>query len=47
MLGNTEWAGGLRDRMLLSDAGRRNSVDAKIAESIDKVRRNVFPYHHL
>jgi len=47
MLGNMEWAGGLRDRMLISDAGRRDAVDAEIKATVERVRRNVFPYHGL
>jgi acetoin utilization protein AcuC len=47
MLGNTDWAGGLRDRVLISDAGRRDAVDTEIKATIDRVRQNVFPYHGL
>jgi len=47
MLANTEWAGGLRDRVLLSDAGRRGVVDSEIETTIDLVRRTVFPIHGL
>jgi acetoin utilization protein AcuC len=43
MLGNREWLGGLRDRMLLSDAGRRATIDAEVAASVDKVKGLVFP----
>jgi len=47
MMGTSEWAGGLRDRVLLSDAGRRGTVDAEIATSIDRIRALVFPLHGL
>jgi hypothetical protein len=42
-----ERAGGLRDRMLIYDAGRRDAVDTEIKATIEKVRKNVFPYHGL
>jgi acetoin utilization protein AcuC len=47
MLGNTEWSGGLRDRVLLSDAGRRGTVDAAVDRVIAAVRQHVFPIHGL
>ena len=47
MLGNTDWYGGLRDRVLLSDAGRRGSVDSEIDATIAKIRKTLFPMHGL
>ena len=47
MLENTDWHGGLRDRMLISDAGARNEVDRDIAAMLDDVRAAVFPLHGL
>lgn len=47
MLENTEWAGGLRDRTLISDAGRRSLVDAEIDRLIKKIQSNIFPLHGL
>ena len=47
MLANSEWAGGMRDRILISDAGRRSSVDAEIAATVRRVREQVFPIHGL
>jgi acetoin utilization protein AcuC len=47
MLQNTDWAGGLRDRFLLSDAGRRGNVDAEVNATIDRIRARVFPFHGL
>jgi acetoin utilization protein AcuC len=47
MLANTDWAGGLRDRVLLSDAGRRGVVDVEIDATINLVRKAVFPIHGL
>jgi len=47
MMENTDWAGGLRDRVLLSDAGRRGEVDREVEESIRRVQSLVFPLHGL
>jgi hypothetical protein len=47
MLENTEWLGGLRDRVLLSDAGIRGDVDREVDRVIDRVRAAVFPLHGL
>ncbi|MEI6970152.1 MAG: acetoin utilization protein AcuC [bacterium] len=47
MLASTEWAGGLRDRILLSDAGRRGEVDNEINRVIERVRATVFPIHGI
>lgn len=45
MLETTEWSGGLRDRELISDAGRRGAVDADIDATLDRIRSTVFPIH--
>jgi acetoin utilization protein AcuC len=47
MLENTEWSGGLRDRTLLSDAGRRSAVDLEIAATLRKVHALVYPIHGI
>jgi acetoin utilization protein AcuC len=47
MLQNTDWLGGLRDRVLLTDGGRRAAVDAEIDQVIDRIRATVFPIHGL
>jgi len=47
MLETSEWAGGLRDRVLLSDAGRRDEVDAEVMRAVAEVKRRVFPHHGL
>ena len=47
MFETTEWSGGLRDRILLSDAGRRAAVDTEVNRTIEEVRSRVFPYHGL
>jgi acetoin utilization protein AcuC len=47
MLGTTEWLGGLRDRVLLTDGGQSHTVDAAIAATTERLRRLVFPLHGL
>lgn len=47
MLANSEWAGGMRDRTLISDAGRRSVVDAEIAATVRKIEELVFPIHGI
>ena len=47
MLENRDWFGGLRDRVLLSDAGLRNEVDSSIEATIQKIRGNLFPIHGI
>ena len=47
MLANTDWSGGLRDRILLSDAGKRKEVDKEVYEIIQAVHKNLFPLHNL
>jgi acetoin utilization protein AcuC len=47
MLENADWLGGLRDRMLLTDGGRRDTVDADIGVTIQRLRSTLFPLHGL
>lgn len=47
MLENTDWLGGLRDRILLADGGRRDAIDAEIQIVTDRIRATVFPIHEL
>ncbi len=47
LLENTDWLGGLRDRALLSDAGRRGPIDAEVRRVVEYVRAHVFPIHGL
>jgi acetoin utilization protein AcuC len=47
MLESTDWLGGLRDRVLISDAGIRDTVDAEVNRVIAYIRENVFPRHGL
>jgi acetoin utilization protein AcuC len=47
MLENTDWAGGLRDRVLLVDGGRHDAIDPEIDRILECIRRTVFPLHGL
>jgi acetoin utilization protein AcuC len=47
MLETTDWAGGLRDRILLSDAGQMPKIDHEVRRVVDYVRKTVFPLHGL
>ncbi|MFH0981622.1 MAG: acetoin utilization protein AcuC [Planctomycetota bacterium] len=47
MLENTDWPAGLRDRVLLSDAGQRRTVDQDIEATIQKLKTTLFPIHGL
>lgn len=45
MLESTDWLGGLRDRVLITDGGIRDTVDTEINRVITYIRENVFPLH--
>lgn len=47
MLGNTNWSGGLRDRVLVQDPDGSAAVDAEAAAVIERVRRSLFPVHGI
>jgi hypothetical protein len=47
MLETTEWTGGLRDRMLITDAGRRSDVDVDVDGMLRRVQSRVFPLHGI
>ena len=47
MMESTEWAGGLRDRILRTDAGRRATIEREIRATIGRGRETVFPIHGL
>ena len=47
MMESTEWSGGLRDRVLLADGGRRREIDAEIEGALEFIKRVVFPVHGL
>ena len=47
MLASTEWAGGLRDRVLPVSAEQRAAVEPELRTTIETVISNVFPLHGL
>lgn len=47
MMANTDWIGGLRDRTLLSHAGRHDAIQSEIESAIKTIRKTVFPIHGL
>jgi acetoin utilization protein AcuC len=47
MMENTDWIGGLRDRVLLADGGRHDTIRSEIDRVLDAVRCTVFPMHGL
>ncbi len=47
MLANTDWIGGLRDRTLLTDGGKRGEIDAEVDRVVDAIRTTVFPVHGI
>ena len=47
MLENADWAGGLRDRAFISDAGQRQEVDKAVKETIRMVQAETFSYHGI
>ena len=47
MLASSEWAGGLRDRVLPVSAEQRQVVELELNQSVGKVIETVFPYHGL
>lgn len=47
MLGSSEWAGGLRDRVLPVIDEQRQSVEPPLAQSIQRLLTNLSPYHAI
>ena len=47
MLGNSEWAGGLRDHELPVTAEQRAAVEPELHATLDRVTRKVFRHHGL
>jgi acetoin utilization protein AcuC len=47
MLETTDWAGGLRDRTLLSEGGRRHEIDLEVKRVVEYLKQNLFPLHGL
>lgn len=47
MMESTEWHGGLRDRTFIAHGGESAAVDAALEETVETVKRTVFPIHGL
>jgi hypothetical protein len=47
MLANSEWAGGLRDRVLPVSAEQRQAVEPELQTTLESVINNVFQLHGL
>ena len=47
MLGSADWQGGLRDRAKPPGPEQRGLVDRELAETVEKVKRLVFPRHGI
>lgn len=47
MLENTEWMGGFRDRVIMTDTEKRAQVNVEINRVIEKIRAEIFPLHDL
>jgi acetoin utilization protein AcuC len=47
MLANSEWAGGLRDRVLPVSAEQRASVEPELRATLGKISKGVFPLHGI
>jgi len=47
MMETADWAGGLRDRQLVTTAAQRAEVGPAVEEAVEKVRKNVFAHHGL
>ena len=47
MMETADWAGGLRDRQLVTTAAQQAEVAPAVEETVEKVRKNVFGYHGL
>jgi hypothetical protein len=47
LLETTDWSGGLRDRQLAPDKARRDAVDGVLDQTIEQIKKTVFPLHGL
>jgi acetoin utilization protein AcuC len=47
MLASTEWAGGLRDRVLPVSAEQRAAVQPEFSSTLERIFKNIFPLHGL
>jgi hypothetical protein len=46
-LGNAEWNAGLRDRHIYAYGTHRQEIVARVSESVEWLRKNIFPYHGI
>ena len=44
---STDRAGGLRDRVLLADGGRHDTIDREVRATVEKVKTALFPIHGI
>ncbi len=47
MLANTEWAGGLRDRVLPVTGGQRRAVEPELQATLNNLAHHVFQFHGI
>lgn len=47
MLQNTDWIGGLRDRIRICDAANMAQIEAEVSTTIERLQRLLFPLHGL
>jgi len=47
MLESTDWQGGLKDRKLIPTEQQKDIVDPAIDETIDEIKKKIFPLHGL
>jgi acetoin utilization protein AcuC len=47
MLGSSEWAGGLRDRVLAVTAEQRQAVEAELQATLDRLHQHIFQLHGI
>ena len=47
MLESTDWRGGLRDRVAVTDERQRAAVDTEISDAINAIKEKVFRIHGI
>jgi acetoin utilization protein AcuC len=47
MLENTDWQGGLRDRVLVPSQAQRHTIEPAVETVIKSVKKHIFPHHGL
>ncbi len=47
LLETTDWSGGLRDRQLAPDQTQKDTVNEILGQTIDQIRKMIFPLHGL